>query len=188
MNYLHNMIELVEISVTPDEKFLEVEKSKQYKNLTKARIYGMDFTFNYHPAKSLSLAGGYSYADPKAQYPNKGINYMKYLPIDATSSHNANLNVLWQHSWKLYRLGVGIYGRYQSTRRYINDNNADGLQTWRINTAHSLLKMKRWSLTMNAGIDNVFDYVDRTPFGRNSATSTPGRTFYVSALIKFKNN
>ena len=38
MNYLHNMIELVEISVTPDEKFLEVEKSKQYKNLTKARI------------------------------------------------------------------------------------------------------------------------------------------------------
>lgn len=48
--------------------------------------------------------------------------------------------------------------------------------------------MKRWSLTMNAGIDNVFDYVDRTPFGRNRATSTPGRTFYVSALIKFKNN
>ena len=113
---------------------------------------------------------------------------MKYLPIDATSSHNANLNVLWQHSWKLYRLGIGIYGRYQSTRRYINDNNADGFQTWRINTAHSLLKMKRWSLTMNAGVDNVFDYVDRTPFGRNRATSTPGRTFYVSALIKFKNN
>lgn len=69
-----------------------------------------------------------------------------------------------------------------------NDNNADGFQTWRINTAHSLLKMKRWSLTMNAGVDNVFDYVDRTPFGRNRATSTPGRTFYVSALIKFKNN
>ena len=84
--------------------------------------------------------------------------------------------------------GIGIYGRYQSTRRYINDNNADGFQTWRINTAHSLLKMKRWSLTMNAGVDNVFDYVDRTPFGRNRATSTPGRTFYVSALIKFKNN
>ena len=37
-------------------------------------------------------------------------------------------------------------------------------------------------------LDNVFDYVDRTPFGRNRATSTPGRTFYVSALIKFKNN
>lgn len=55
MNYLHNMIELVEISVTPDEKFLEVEKSKQYKNLTKARIYGMDFTFNYHPANLSAL-------------------------------------------------------------------------------------------------------------------------------------
>lgn len=67
-----------------------------------------------------------------------------------------------------------------------NDNNADGFQTWRINTAHSLLKMKRWSLTMNAGVDNVFDYVDRTPFGRNRATSTPGRTFMSPPSLNSK--
>ena len=80
------------------------------------------------------------------------------------------------------RFGVSaFYGRYQSTRRYINDNNATDSKLG-VSTQHSLLKMKRWSLTMNAGIDNVFDYVDRTPFGRNRATSTPGRTFYVSAL------
>ncbi len=188
MNFLYNMIELVEISVTPAEKLLEIEKSKQYMNLTKARIYGLDFTFSYRPAKSLTLSGGYSYADPKAQYPNKGLDYLNYYPIDATSCHNANLNAVWQHAWKRYRLGIGIYGRYQSTRRYINDNDAAGFQTWRINTAHSLLKMKRWSLTMNAGVDNLFDYVDRTPFGRNRATSTPGRTFYASLLVKFKNN
>lgn len=188
VNFLSNMIELVEISVTPAEKLLEIEKSKQYMNLTKARIYGMDFTFSYRPAKSLTLSGGYSYADPKAQYPNKGIDYLHYYPIDATSAHNANLNAVWQHAWKRYRLGIGIYGRYQSTRRYINDNDAAGFQTWRINTAHSLLKVKRWSLTMNVGVDNLFDYVDRTPFGRNRATSTPGRTVYASLLVKFKNN
>lgn len=70
--------------------------------------------------------------------------------------------------------------------RYINDKLAadTGFQTWRINTAHSLLKMKRWSLTMNAGIDNVFDYVDRTFDG--TCHTDPGRTFYVSASIKFK--
>lgn len=36
-------------------------------------------------------------------------------------------------------------------------------------------------------MDNLFNYVDRTPFGRNRATTTPGRTVYASALIKFKN-
>lgn len=186
-NYLRNMIELVEIKVIPEEKLNEIEKSKRYTNLTKARIYGMDFTFNYRPNKSIALGGGYSYADPKAQYADAGDNYMKYIPIDATSNHNATLNATWQHSWSRYRLGLGVYGRYQSTRHYVNDNDADGFQTWRINTAHSLLKTKSWSLTMNVGVDNLFDYVDRTPFGRNRATSTPGRNFYASALIKFKN-
>lgn len=112
---------------------------------------------------------------------------MKYLYIDATSNHNAMLNATWQHTWNCYRLGLGVYGRYQSTRHYVNDNNADGFQTWRVNTAHTLMKMRFWTLTMNIGVDNLFDYVDRTPFGRNRATSTPGRNFYISALIKFKN-
>lgn len=187
LNNISNMIELVEIGITPDEKFLEVEKSKQYKNLTKARIYGMDFTFNYRPTKDITLGGGYSYADPKAQYAKEGDDYMKYTSIDATSNHNATLNASWQHSWSNYRLGLGVYGKYQSTLHYNTDNNADGYQTWRINTAHTLLKMKKWSLTMNVGVDNLFNYIDRTPFGRNRATTSPGRNFYASALIKFKN-
>lgn len=34
-NFIRNMIELVEIKVTPEEKLLEIEKSKRYTNLTK---------------------------------------------------------------------------------------------------------------------------------------------------------
>ena len=185
-NQLRNMIELVEINLTAEEKLNEIEKSKKYMNLTKARIWGVDFTFNYQPTKNITLGGGYSFTDPKAQYPNQGINYMEYIPIDATSQHNATLNATWRHSWERYRVGLGVYGRFQSVRRYVKDNNADAFQTWRINTAHTLLGMKRWTLTLNVGVDNIFDYVDRTPFGRNRATTTPGRTFYASALIKFK--
>lgn len=185
-NRLRNMIELVEINRTAEEKLNEIEKSKKYMNLTRARIWGMDFTFSYQPTKDITIGGGYSYADPQAQYPNQGINYMEYIPIDATSQHNATLNATWRHAWKHYRLELGVYGRYQSVLRYIEDNNADAFQTWRINTAHTLPGMGKWILTLNAGIDNVFNYVDRTPFGRNRATTTPGRTFYASALIKFK--
>lgn len=187
VNLLRHLIELVEINLTPEEKLEEIEKSKEYRNLTRARIWGVDFTFNYQPTKDVTLSGGYSFADPKAQYPNQGINYMEYIPMDATSKHNATFHAAWQHAWKRYRLGVGVYGRYQSTRRYVKDNNADAFQTWRINTAHTCLGMKRWTLTLNVGVDNVFNYIDRTPFGYNRATTTPGRNFYVSALLKFKN-
>ena len=186
VNLIRNMIELVEITPTPEEKLDEIEKSKEYRNLTKARIWGVDVTFNYQPTKDISLSGGYSYADPKAQYPNQGADYMKYIAIDATSQHNATLNAAWRHDWKHYRLGIGIYGRYQSTRHYVKDNDADGFQTWRINTSHTLNGPKKWTLTLNVGVDNLFNYIDRTPFGRNRGTTTPGRNFYASALVKFK--
>lgn len=186
-NFLRNMIELVEINLTAEEKLDEIEKSKMYLNLTQARIWGVDFTFNYQPVQTLTVSGGYSFSDPRAQYPDQGADYMKYIPIDATSQHNATLNASWHHTWSRYRLGLAVYGRYQSVRRYVEDNDADAFQTWRINTAHTLLGMKKWALTLNVGVDNLFNYVDRTPFGRNRATTTPGRTVYASALIKFKN-
>lgn len=186
-NFLRNMIELVEINLTAEEKLDEIEKSKMYLNLTQARIWGVDFTFNYQPVQTLTVSGGYSFSDPRAQYPDQGADYMKYIPIDATSQHNATLNASWHHTWSRYRLGLAVYGRYQSVRRYVEDNDADAFQTWRINTAHTLLGMKKWTLTLNVGVDNLFNYVDRTPFGRNRATTTPGRTVYASTLIKFKN-
>lgn len=186
-NFLRNMIELVEINLTAEEKLNEIEKSKMYLNLTQARIWGVDFTFNYQPVQTLTVSGGYSFSDPRAQYPDQGADYMKYIPIDATSQHNATLNASWHHTWSRYRLGLAVYGRYQSVRRYVEDNDADAFQTWRFNTAHTLLGMKKWTLTLNVGVDNLFNYVDRTPFGRNRATTTPGRTVYASALIKFKN-
>lgn len=186
-NFLRNMIELVEINLTAEEKLNEIEKSKMYLNLTQARIWGVDFTFNYQPVQTLTVSGGYSFSDPRAQYPDQGADYMKYIPIDATSQHNATLNASWHHTWSRYRLGLAVYGRYQSVRRYVEDNDADAFQTWRINTTHTLLGMKKWTLTLNVGVDNLFNYVDRTPFGRNRATTTPGRTVYASALIKFKN-
>ena len=186
-NFLRNMIELVEINLTAEEKLNEIEKSKMYLNLTQARIWGVDFTFNYQPVQTLTVSGGYSFSDPRAQYPDQGADYMKYIPIDATSQHNATLNASWHHTWSRYRLGLAVYGRYQSVRRYVEDNDADAFQTWRINTAHTLLGMKKWTLTLNVGVDNLFNYLDRTPFGRNRATTTPGRTVYASALVKFKN-
>lgn len=188
-NRIDNMIALTTVPTSGADKLLEIQETKKYKNLSKARIYGIDFTFSYMPTKSLTFGGGYSYTNSKARYVDNvnDIRYMEYLPIDATSLHNATINATWRHTWKRYRLGIGIYGKYQSKRYYITDNDADGYNLWRINTSHSLLKVKHWDLTANAGVDNIFDYVDRTPFGRNRGTTTPGRTFYISFVAKFYN-
>lgn len=188
-NSLHNMIALTTIPTSAEDKFLEVQETKKYKNLSKARVYGVDVSLTYNPVKDFTLGAGYSYTDAKALYVDDEFDkrYMQYLPIDATSRHNATWNATWKHTWKRYRLGIGIYGKYQSKRYYMTDGNANGYQNWRLNTSHSLLRLRNWNLTANAGVDNIFDYVDCTPFGRNKGTTTPGRNFYISIVAKFFN-
>ena len=167
-----------------------MQEAKQYKNLAKARSFGADVDLSYQILPSLTVSGSYSYVDAQAQYAGdpSDANYMKYVPINGSSKHNATWKANWGHGWKLYQLDVSIYGKYQSTRYYLTDGNGDGYQTWRINTSHSVLNTKKWKLNINAGIDNIFNYVDRTPFGWNHGSTTPGRTYYASVTVKFQNN
>ncbi len=186
INKIRNMIELVEISLTSEEKLEEIEKSKEYQNLTKAHIYGADFTINYQILPSLKFSASASFSDPKAQYATKGSFYMKYRPIDATSKFSATATIAYLHAWKKYSLGIDVNGRIQSKCRYIEDNDAEDFQIWKLNTSHAFKHLAPCLLTFNAGVDNIFDYVDRTPFGRNRASNTPGRTVYASLIFKFK--
>lgn len=36
-----------------------------------------------------------------------------------------------------------------------------------------------------AGVDNLFNYIDRTPHGLHLGTTTPGTTVYASLIIRF---
>ena len=160
----------------------------QYNNLSKARSFGTDISFKYQLFPSFSIGGGYSYVDAKAQYTDdpKDINYMLYTPINGTSYHNANWKLSWQHSWNKYKLDVSLFGRYQSKRYYITDGNGKEYRLWRLNTHHQLLKTAKWNINANIGIDNLLNYVDRTPFGRHRGTTSPGRTWYASLILKFQ--
>lgn len=188
-NKIKNMVELTVVPTSPEDKILEVEETMKYNNLAGARSYGVDVTLDYQILPSLAVGGGYSYVDAKAQYADDPTSqdYMKYMPINATSYNSATWKALWSHSWKKYKLGIGVFGNYRSTKYYITDGNGAPYQLWRLNTSHALLKMKKWTLVVDAGIDNIFNYVDDVPFGRNRGTTTPGRTYYVSCSIKFMN-
>ncbi len=188
-NKIKNMVDLTLVPTSPEDKMLEVQETMEYNNLSGARSYGVDVTFDYQILPSLSVGGGYSYVDAKAQYTDDpdSEDYMKYVPINATAFHNATWKVLWSRSWKKYKLGIGVFGNYRSKKYYITNGDGAPYQLWRLNTSHSLLKMKKWSLVFDAGVDNIFDYVDDVPFGRNRGTTNPGRTFYASCSVKFMN-
>ena len=77
-------------------------------------------------------------------------------------------------------MDIGLYGRMSSKRYYQIDGDGKGYQTWRISTNHQIGKNVR----IDAGIDNIFDYVDRTPHGLHLGTTTPGRTVYAALTIR----
>lgn len=188
-NRIKDMIDLVEIPTSAEDKMDEIQASMQHQNLSKARSFGGDISLNYQILPTLSLGGGYSYTDAKAQYTDDPTdpNYMLYTPINGTSYHSANWKIAWDHDWKKYKLDVTLFGRYLSTRYYTTDGNGKGYQLWRLNTRHNLIRKKKWNLDVNVGIDNILDYVDRTPFGRHRGTTSPGRTWYASVIVKFQN-
>jgi outer membrane receptor for ferrienterochelin and colicins len=72
-----------------------------------------------------------------------------------------------------------------STRYYQIDGNGKGYQIWRITTNHEFPVARKWLFRVEAGIDNIFDYVDRTYHGLHLGTTTPGRTVYATLTVRF---
>ena len=100
--------------------------------------------------------------------------------------HKGNAFATWNHAFSSdYRLGVGVYCRFSTKRYYQIDGNGKGYQIWRLSTTHDLGHSKTMAYHVEAGIDNIFDYADRTPHGLHLGTTTPGRTLYVSFGIRF---
>ena len=188
-NRITNMIALTEVPTSAEDRLDEIEMTMRHKNLSKARSFGGEVSIDYQLLPSLTVGGGYSYTDAKAQYTDDpdDPNYMLYTPINASSLHNANWKVSWDRAWRRYKLDVSLFGRYQSTRFYITDGNGKSYQLWRLNTRHNVLKRGKWNIDLNVGVDNIFNYIDRTPFGRHRGTTNPGRTCYASVIVKFQN-
>jgi len=188
-NNIRNMISLQTVSTSYEDKLQMVEETMKYVNLAKGYTYGVDFTFDVILPMNFKTGGSYSYLIAKGQRTDDETadNYMKYVNINGTSRHNASFRVSWDNTWGKYKLGINLNGRYQSKRYYSSEGNTKDYQIWRMNTSHSFFNTKKWKLDMNVGLDNIFDYVDRTPFGRNRGTTSPGRNIYASISLKFQN-
>ncbi|MBQ8152306.1 MAG: TonB-dependent receptor [Prevotella sp.] len=184
-NKVDNMIALVTIptSEAPGDLIVQYDprRVRQYQNMEDAKTYGVDFTARYQ-TKHFTIGGSYSYLDTQAHQYDTEDDVMKKVTIDGMAHHKANWYATWNHDFtKYYHLGIGIYGRMSSKRYYQVDGDGKGYQIWRLATTHQFGKNCR----LEAGIDNIFNYVDKTPHGLHLGTTTPGTTVYASLTIRF---
>ena len=183
-NNVNDMITLVTIPTkdAPSELISKYDpiRVRQYQNMEDAKTYGIDFTARYQ-GKHFTAGGSYSYLDTKANMYDSENDVMHSVTIDGMAHHKANVYATWNHAFsKSYTFGIGIYGRLSSKRYYQIDGDGKGYQLWRLSTNHQIGRIWR----IDAGIDNILNYVDRTPHGLHLGTTTPGRTVYASLTIK----
>ena len=205
-NKVRDMIALVTIPnyKAPAEYIAQYDpvRTRQYQNIEDARTMGIDVNARY-TWKELAFALGYSYLDTEANQYDTNHDRMHEVTIDGMAHHKGNMSVVWNHSLSpalskgkgvkkmQQNIGLGLYGRMSSKRYYQIDGDGKGYQIWRVtgNYEFKIQKSKvRGGGTLfrfEAGVDNIFNYVDRTPHGLHLGTTTPGTTVYASLTIRF---
>lgn len=195
LNKLENMITLVNIPVgeipVGSTQYLGDGSNeiipRMYKNMEDAKTYGVDVNLSYKISSELSTGGNYSYLDTDAHVYDPKHDRLNAVTIDGMAHHKWNVYLTWNHRFvPTYRLSAGIYGRGSSKRYYQNDGNGKAYQIWRIATTHDLGKSgKPATYRLEVGVDNIFNFVDRTPHDYHLGTTSAGTTFYATFSVKF---
>ena len=162
-------------------------QARMYKNMDDARTSGIDVTLSYRPFKGLTFNAAYSYLDTKAHLYDEQKDRMMTVVIDGTAHHKWTASAMFSHTFSpRYALGVSLSTRGSSTRYYQNNGNGKAYQLWRLNTTHDLGRQDRMlACRMELGIDNLFNYVDRTMRPYHLGNNTSGTTVYGTVSIRF---
>ena len=196
INKLDNMIALVNVPVGEIPAGVTTAymgdgsnnvQARMYKNMDDARTCGVDVTLAYKFTKELSMTAAYSYLDTEAHLYDTDTDQMKTVVIDGMAHHKWNASVMYNHAFsKIYKLGVNLSTRGSSKRYYENNGNGRAYQLWRINTTHDLGQQQGHLLTwrLEAGIDNIFNYVDRTMRPYHLGNNTSGTTVYGKVVVR----
>ena len=190
LNKLDNMITLVTIPNTqaPAEYIVKYDpvKTRQYQNMEEAETKGIDLSLRYRLGREWMFGGSYSYLDTDAKKYDTTHERLVDVVIDGTAHHKGSWFATWNHAFSTrYNMGLGLYGRISSKRYYQINGDGKGYQIWRFSTSHEFPVAKTWLFRLEGGIDNIFDYCDRTYHGLHLGTTTPGRTVYASLTVRF---
>ena len=208
-NKVRDMIALVTIPnyQAPAEYLVQYDpvKTRQYQNIEDARTWGIDLSARY-TWREFAFGLGYSYLDTEANQYDTNHDRMHQVTIDGMAHHKGNVMATWNHrimrngeNEKMRNVGVGLYGRMSSKRFYQIDGNGKGYQKWKVTGNYEFSpSRKAWKnsspkgkvgrgllVRIEAGVDNILNYVDRTPHGLHLGTTTPGTTVFASLSVRF---
>ena len=189
-NKVDHMISLVKIplSQAPGEYIIQYQPQlvQQYKNLEDAYTTGLDFNVKWNVGKEVQIGGSYSLLQAKGSVYDEETEQLSRITINGTAHHKGSVYATWGHRFsRSYRLGVGLYGRASTKRYYEKHGDGKGYQLWRLSTTHDLGHSKTLTWRAEAGIDNIFNYVDDMPHGRHLGTTSAGTTVYASLIVRF---
>ena len=190
LNNVDNMITLVTIpnSQAPAEYISKYDprKTRQYQNLESAKTKGIDFSLRYRINRDWLVGASYSFLDTDAKKYDTTHDRLVDVVIDGMAHHKGSWFATWNHEFSSkYNMGLGLYGRMSSKRYYQINGDGKGYQIWRFTTNHEFPVSKKWLFRVEAGVDNIFNYVDRTYHGLHLGTTNPGRTIYGSLTVRF---
>jgi len=167
-------------------------KTRQYKNLESAKTKGVDVTMRLTLAGGWQTGAAYSYLDTDAEVYDTEHEQLQQVVIDGMAHHKGSWFVTWQQELKTKHkggtvptVGAGLYGRVSSKRYYQLNGNGKGYHLWRATAHYTFPTRKALLMKVEAGVDNILNYCDRTPHGLHLGTNTPGRTFYASLTVRW---
>lgn len=175
-NDLTNLIDYGPDQTPTDEQAAQgVKRVKEHENISKARSQGVDFLANSYLGAGFTVGGGYSFVDAK--------NLATNNPLEGAAKHYGTVLASYRYSVKSYVLNLSINGRLQDEKFYTK-GNAKGYNIWKFTSTHTFKVASWFTADVIAGVDNILDYVDDSPYGMTYGTLSPGRTIFGGVNIK----
>ncbi len=175
-NNVDDLIDYKVVDLQEGDAENSIKTRKQHFNIEETRSQGIDILFNTQLVAGFTLGGGYSYVDAK--------DLSNDVKLEGVAENYGNIHLDYNHSWNKYHLGASLTGRFQDEKFY-DDGNAKGYQLINFSTRQKFTAIKNMNIELTAGIDNVFDFVDDSPYGSHYGTLSPGRTFFMGVTINF---
>lgn len=175
-NDVDDLIDYQTVETSEEDAANGIKTTRKHYNISKAGTKGIDFLVNASLGAGFSFGGGYSYVDSK--------NKTDHIRLEGVAENYGNIRLGYMHNWKKYQLTANLNARFQDDKFY-DDGNAKGYNLWKLTTIHRFYGPGDFVFDLSAGIDNIFDYVDDSPYGSHYGTISPGRTYFVSLQIAF---
>ncbi len=175
-NDVDDLIDYKSEDLQPGDTEDGIKTRRKHYNIDKTRSQGIDMLFNTLLGAGFSIGGGYSYVDAK--------DLTNDVKLEGVAENYGNIHLDYNYTADDYTFGASITGRFQDEKFY-DDGNAKGYQLLNFSTRQKFTAIKNMNIELTAGIDNILDFVDDSPYGSHYGTLSPGRTFFMGVTINF---